>query len=123
MVLTHLPSNVMLALVPLVPNFPAAAALLLVRSLLSNMDTPARQAYTMAVVPREERLHAASLTSGVRPAAAAIAPMIAGGAIQFAALGLPFFLAGTIKASYDIALYAVFRRVKLTSDVAMEVEA
>ena len=115
MVLTHLPSNIMLALVPLVPNFPAAAALLLVRSLLSNMDTPARQAYTMAVVPPEERLHAASLpTSGVRPAAAAIAPMIAGGAIQFAALGLPFFLAGTIKASYDIALYAVFRRVKLT---------
>ena len=114
MVLTHLPSNIMLALVPLVPNFPAAAGLLLVRSLLSNMDTPARQAYTMAVVAPSERLHAASLTSGVRPAAAAVAPMIAGSAIQFAALGLPFVLAGTIKATYDIALFAIFRRVRLS---------
>src|SRR6266566_6476670 len=50
MVFTHLPSNVLLALVAFMPTFPLAAVFLLLRQMLSQMDVPTRQAYTMALV-------------------------------------------------------------------------
>ena len=50
MVFTHLPSNVLLALVPLAPTLWLAVLLLLARSGLSQMDVPARQAYVAALV-------------------------------------------------------------------------
>jgi MFS family permease len=113
MVFTHLASNVLLALVPLMPTFPWAAAMLLVRQTLSQMDVPARQAYTMALVAPEERTAAASVTSLARSAGAAISPILAGALLQgpLMALGLPFALAGALKVAQDLGLWATFRRV------------
>ncbi|HEY8744663.1 MAG TPA: MFS transporter, partial [Chloroflexota bacterium] len=68
MVFTHLPSNVMLILVPLMPNAAFAIAMLLSRSLLSQMDVPTRQSYTMAVVDPDERTATAGLTNVARTA-------------------------------------------------------
>jgi MFS family permease len=113
MVLTHLPSNLLLALVPLMPTWPLAAAVLLARHALSQMDVPTRQAYTMALVPPEERAAAAGLTTAVRPAAASLTPLLAGVALQTAGSGIPFFLAGGLKALYDVILWVVFRHVPL----------
>jgi MFS family permease len=113
MVFTHLPSNVLLLIVPLMPTFPLAAAVLLARFALSQMDVPTRQAYTMALAPVDERPRAAGLTNAVRPAAAAIAPFLSGLALQGAAFGLPFFLAGGLKVAYDLTLFATFRKVRL----------
>jgi MFS family permease len=113
MVFTHLPSNILLALVPLMPTWQLAALLLLARHLLSQMDVPTRQAYTMILVAPEERAAAAGLTGAVRPAASSVAPLIAGLALQTAALGLPFILAGGLKAAYDLTLWFVFRKVPL----------
>ncbi|HEV3086632.1 MAG TPA: MFS transporter [Candidatus Elarobacter sp.] len=113
MVFTHLPSNVLLVLVPFMPTFPLAAAVLLARFALSQMDVPTRQAYTLALVPPHDRARAAGVTAAVRPAAASVAPLLAGLAFQFAALGLPFVLAGTLKIGYDLALLATFRRAPL----------
>lgn len=109
MVFTHLPSNVLLIMVPLAPSFLIAAVLLLVRSSLSQMDVPTRQAYTIAIVPENERLHAASLTSAVRPFAASLSPLLSAAALHAGVLSLPFFAAGAIKACYDMALYRTFR--------------
>jgi MFS family permease len=113
MVFTHLPSNVLLALVPLMPTFPWAAAMLLARQALSQMDIPTRQAYTMALVAPEERTAAASVTSLARSAGSATSPVIAGALLQgpLLALGLPFVLGGALKATYDLTLWAIFRRV------------
>jgi MFS family permease len=112
MVFTHLPSNVLLLVVPLMPTFPLAAAVLLARFALSQMDVPTRQAFTMSVVPPHERARAAGLTNAVRPAAAAAAPLLAGLAVQGAAFGLPFYLAGGLKIGYDVAVFALFRGVR-----------
>jgi len=112
-VFTHLPSNILLACVPLMPTWPLAAAMLLARQALSNMDVPTRQAYTMAIVTPGERAAAAGLTNAIRPAAASVAPVLAGAALATAASGLPFLLAGGIKVAYDVALWLVFRRVPL----------
>jgi MFS family permease len=109
MVFTHLPSNVLLCLVPLMPTFPLAAAVLLARYALSQMDVPTRQAYTISLVPPHERARAAGLTAAVRPAAASVAPVLTGVAFQLAALGVPFLLAGAIKIVYDLTLLATFR--------------
>ncbi len=116
MVFTHLPSNALLCLVPLMPTFPLAAGTLVVRSLLSQMDVPTRQAYTMALVEPDERSAAGGLLASVRCLAAAVSPAISGFGMSGAALGWPFMLAGALKATYDLGLYATFRHVKLPED-------
>jgi predicted MFS family arabinose efflux permease len=113
MVFTHLPSNLLLAAIPLAPSLPVAAALLLGRSALSQMDVPTRQAYLATLVEPEELTAAAAYTNTARYVVRPVGAMMAGLAQQ-AATGLPFFLAGGIKALYDVALWARFRRIPLT---------
>jgi MFS family permease len=118
MVFTHLPSNVLLALVAFAPTFPVAAGLLLLRQALSQMDVPTRQAYTMAVVDPEERTAAASVTSLARSIGSASSPVFSGLLLQgpLLVLGLPFILAGMLKSAYDLTLWSVFRRVHLPEE-------
>ncbi len=109
MVFTHLPSNILLILVPLMPNLPLAMLLLLLRFSISQMDVPTRQSYTMAVVRPEERSAAAGITGVARTTGAAIAPLFAG--LMFARpslMSVPFFIAGTLKVVYDLLLYKGF---------------
>jgi predicted MFS family arabinose efflux permease len=118
MVFTHLPSNVLLVLVPFMPTFPLAALALLLRQAMSQMDVPTRQAYTMALVEPSERTAAASVTSLARSAGSSTSPVLSGLLLQgpLLALGLPFVLAGTLKASYDLSLWWTFRRVELPEE-------
>jgi MFS family permease len=109
MVFTHVPSNLLLLLVPFSPSLPWAVALLVARFSLSQMDVPARQAYVASIVPAPERAAALALTGAVRGVGQAIGPVVAGAAIQAAALGLPFFVGGGLKLVYDAALFAGFR--------------
>jgi MFS family permease len=113
MVFTHLPSNVLLIIVPLMPTFPLAAVVLLARQCLSQLDVPTRQAYTMALVDPGERTAAASVTSLARSAGSALSPVVAGELLQgpLLALGAPLLLAGGLKIVYDLSLWAVFHRV------------
>jgi len=112
MVFTHLPSNVLLLLVPLMPRVELAVAVLLVRYLLSQLDVPTRQSYTMAIIPPADRAAAAGIFSVTRSAAAAVAPAFAGVTLAVPTLGLPFVLAGTLKIAYDLTIFAVFRGVR-----------
>ncbi len=66
MVATHLPSNILLILVPLMPDLRSAVLILLVRFSISQMDVPTRQSYVMAVVRPEERSAAAGVTGVAR---------------------------------------------------------
>jgi len=113
MVFTHLPSNLMLMLVPLMPNATAAVVLLLARYSISQMDVPTRQSYTMAIVEPDERSAAAGITGIARSAGAAISPAISGALIASASLlAAPFYLAGGIKIVYDLLLYRGFRSLR-----------
>lgn len=109
MVFTHVPSNLLLLLVPFSPNIQWALGLLIARFCLSQMDVPARQAYVASMVPASERAGALALTGAVRGIAQAAGPAVAGAAIQGAALGLPFYLAGVLKLIYDMSLFFGFR--------------
>jgi len=111
MVFTHIPSQLFLVLVPLMPTAWLAVVLYLARMSISQMDVPTRQSYTMAVVDPDERTATAGITNVARTTATAISPTFAGMAFSAAALGLPFFLAGGIKLVYDVAIYFTFRDV------------
>jgi MFS family permease len=112
MVYTHLPSNILLILIPLMPYLPLAVVVLFLRFSISQMDVPTRQSYTMAIVRPEERSSAAGITGVARTTGAALAPVFAG--LLFASpslINLPFFIAGTVKIIYDLLLYRAFVRL------------
>jgi len=109
MVFTHLPSNVLLILVPLMPTLPLAVLVLFARFSISQMDVPTRQSYVMAVVAPEERSAAAGITGVARTTGAAIAPLFAGWLFARPALwNAPFIIAGALKIVYDVLLYRGF---------------
>jgi len=112
MVFTHLPSNLLLLLIPLMPTLELAVVMLLARNLLSQLDVPTRQSYTMAVVDPDERAASAGILSVARNAGAAIAPIFTGVVLTTPGLGLPFLFAGGLKIVYDLWIFAVFRKVK-----------
>ncbi len=106
MVFTHVPSNVLLILVPFMPTLPLAVTVLLLRFSISQMDVPTRQSYTAAVVSPDERSAAAGVTGVARTTGAALAPALAG---LLLGSGAPFVLAGALKLVYDGLLYRLFR--------------
>ena len=113
MIVSHLPSNVLLILVPLMPNLPLAVTMLLLRFSLSQMDVPTRQSYVMAVVDPDERSAAAGVTGIARTTGAAISPSISSVLVANASYAaLPFYLAGGFKILYDLLIYRSFRNVK-----------
>jgi predicted MFS family arabinose efflux permease len=113
MVFTHLPSNVLLLLVPLMPTVESAVAVLLLRFSISQMDVPTRQSYTVAVVEPDERSAAAGVTGVARSLGVAASPLVAGPLYASAQLaGAPFVIAGTLKIAYDLLLYRRFRSVR-----------
>jgi MFS family permease len=113
MVFTHIPSNILLILVPFMPNLPLAIMVLLLRFSISQMDVPARQSYTMSVVAPDERSAAAGITGIARTTGASLSPVVTGPLLGNAALiNMPFFLSGGIKILYDLLLYRSFKAMK-----------
>ena len=110
MVFTHLPSNVLLMLVPLMPNATLAVILMLVRYSISQMDVPTRQSYTMAIVSPDERSAAAGITGIARSVGASVSPALSGALMASASLiAVPFYLAGGLKIVYDLLIYRGFK--------------
>jgi MFS family permease len=113
MVFTHLPSNVLLILVPLMPTLQLAIIVLLLRFSLSQMDVPTRQSYVIAVVDPDERSAAAGVTGIARTTGAALSPTISSVLLASAGyVAVPFYLAGGLKILYDLLLYREFRGVR-----------
>ncbi|MGZ9165712.1 MAG: MFS transporter [Anaerolineales bacterium] len=113
MVFTHIPSNILLILVPLMPTLPLAITLLLLRFSISQMDVPTRQSYTMAVVSPDERSAASGVTAIARSVGAAVSPALTGLLFSVPLLfNIPFFLSGGLKIIYDLLLYREFKAVK-----------
>ena len=112
MVYSHLPANLMTMAIPYMPNLATSSAVYVGRSLLSQMDVPTRQSFTMAIVKPEERSRVAGLINLPRSLTSALGPSIAGAIMQFVGPSLPFLIAGGMKVAYDLGLYFMFRNVK-----------
>ena len=121
MVFTHLPSNVLLMLVPFMPNVQLAVILLWVRYSISQMDVPTRQSYTMAVVDPDERSAAAGVTGVARSIGAMLAPSLAGKLLANPATASSiFFIGGGMKIIYDLLLYRSFTAVKPPEEASVQ---
>jgi MFS family permease len=113
MVYTHIPSNILLILVPFMPTLPMAILVLLLRFSISQMDVPTRQSYTMAVVSPDERSAAMGVTSIARSVGAMLSPAITGQLLAMAGLmGAPFVIAGSLKIVYDVLIWRGFKALK-----------
>ena len=112
MVLTHLPSSLLLMTVPFAPNLPAAIMLFLIRESLVEMDVPTRQSYIVAVVSEAERTRASGITNLTRSVAWAVAPMVAGSLMRTVSLSAPLVIGPGLKIVYDLLLYRAFRHLK-----------
>src|SRR5688572_26977601 len=112
MVVTHIPSSILLMTVAIAPNFPVAAVLFLLREGLVEMDVPTRQSYVLAVVRPEERTVATGVTNLVRLAAWAVAPIVAGALTVGDSYAVPLVVGAGMKILYDVLLYRAFRGVK-----------
>jgi len=123
MVFTHLPSNVLLALVPFAPDLTVAIALLLARSALSQMDVPTRSSYVMAVVTPEERPAAASITQVPKTFAWAAGSLISGYLLTLSTFGWPLLIGGVVKGVYDILLLVKFQKVRPPEEQGREARA
>ena len=121
MVFTHIPSNILLALVPFMPTLQLAIGVLFARFALSQMDVPTRQAYVAALVDHDERPAAAAYTNTARYVARPVGAAL-GGVAQTATLGLPFVLCGAVKTVYDLVLYVWFRGVELPDEAQEQPE-
>ena len=111
MVFTHIPSSLILIAIALTDSLPMAITLYLLREGLAEMDVPTRQSYVMAMVAPQERTFASGITSLARMAAWAIAPLVAGYAMQHASLSTPLLVAAALKILYDLLLWAAFRKL------------
>jgi len=112
MVYTHLPSNLLLILAAFMPSAPLSIACLLLRTAVSQMDVPARQAFVMALVPPDERTAAATVTNVPRSLATALSPLLAGMMLERSSFGWPLVVGGLLKACYDVLLLLQFRTIK-----------
>jgi MFS family permease len=112
MVFTHIPSNIFLILIPLMPTTGLAITVLLLRFAISQMDVPTRQSLVASVVEPDERAAAGGVTNVFRSSGTMLAPILAG--IMFGSartLSWPFFFAGSLKICYDLTLLAMFRKL------------
>ena len=112
MVFTHIPSSLCLIAAAFAPSMESALGLLLARSLLSQMDVPARSAFVMSVVTPVERPAAASFTAVPRSLASTLGPSLAGALFAAGLMSAPLVACGLLKIAYDLALFAEFRKVK-----------
>jgi MFS family permease len=109
MVFTHIPANVCLIAAAFSTSRNIALGLLLLRSLLSQMDVPARGAFVMAVVQPGERAAAASFTAVPRSLASAVSPTLGGALFAAGWLAAPLVTCGVLKIAYDLLLWRAFR--------------
>lgn len=116
MVFTHLPCSIALCLIPLMPTAFSAGLILVARSLFSSMDIPARQAFSMVLVAKEDRTAVAGMTAAARSFGQCAAPLVSGWFLSNALSGLSFQIAGGLKTFYDLFIYASFRKVPLHSE-------
>jgi MFS family permease len=119
MFVTHLPSNILLCLVPLMPTLPLAVLMLILRFSISQMDVPTRQSYIVAVVAPDERSAAAGVTTIARSLGASVSPVISGWLLSTWFAG-PFILAGGLKIIYDLLLYGGFHSLRPPEEIGRE---
>ena len=116
MVFTHLPSAILLSLVPLPQSLGPTVALLVLRASLNSMDQAPRSAFLSAVVLPSERTAVMGIVNTVKTMSQSSGPILTGLMANNSHFWIAFLLAGMLKASYDLGLLAVFLHHKVEGE-------
>ncbi|SPO32458.1 related to MFS transporter [Ustilago trichophora] len=111
MVLTHLPSSIILALTPLPNSLVATSALIVARAATSSMDQAPRSAFLSAFLPAHHRTRVLGLVNTIKTLAQSGGPTLTGWLTSKGRMGWAFHVAGALKTAYDLGLLAAFSTV------------
>ena len=110
-VFTHIPAVVFTLAVPFAPWAWLAITFWYARAFFSAMDNPPRQAYTMSIVNRNERVAMAGINNVGQATVGSGVPLLAMWLWQTVSAAAPFIAAGLFKTVYLAMLYFMFRNV------------
>ncbi|KAK9448183.1 major facilitator superfamily domain-containing protein [Limtongia smithiae] len=113
MVATHVPSSIILGLIPITNSFPVAIFLFAIRSGTNMMDTAPRQVFISSIVLKEERTSVMGLANVFRTLSQSIGPSITGAFAQRGKMWISFEIAMTVKVLYDVGILGFFLKEKL----------
>ncbi|KAH8716887.1 major facilitator superfamily domain-containing protein [Phaeosphaeriaceae sp. PMI808] len=108
MVVTHLPSSIFLALLPMPSGLPLTICLLVGRSVLNSMDQAPRSAFLSLIVLPEERTAVMGIVNILKTLAQSSGPTLTGILAGHDRFWVAFVVAGSLKAAYDLMLLAFF---------------
>lgn len=111
-VVTRTASVLLLATVAVMPTYPLAAALYLVRMAVNTLSNPVRQSYLMGVITPSERSSAAGLANLPSQVATSVSPTLAGFLFQQVALALPLEFAAALQGLNTVLYYTFFHNVR-----------
>lgn len=109
MVFTHLPSAIFLALIPVPSNVTLAITFLILRSCTQSMDSAPKSAFIATILLPEERTSVMGTVNVVKTTAQSLGPLITGVLAGNELFWVSFVCAGSLKATYDLGLLAVFK--------------
>ncbi|KIW82614.1 hypothetical protein Z517_05641 [Fonsecaea pedrosoi CBS 271.37] len=112
MVFTHLPSAICLALIPIPSTLPGALVFLIGRACTQVMDVAPRSAFLAAIVLPHERTAVMGTINVVKTCAQSMGPVITGVLGTKNHFWVAFVAAGSLKATYDLGLLALFAERK-----------
>ena len=120
MVFTHLPSAIMLALIPAPSSLALTIVLLVARASLASMDQAPRSAFLSAIVRAEERTAVMGVVNTVKTSSQSSGPLITGSLAGGGRFWIAFVIAGALKAGYDVGMLSMFANVRLEGDARSE---
>lgn len=123
MVLTHMPSAIFLALIPVPSNVGLAMIFLVLRSSMASMDQAPRQAFLAAVVLPGERTAVMGVVNVVKTLSQSGGPVATGWLAGTNRFWVAFLIAGALKVSYDLSMLKMFLGHKPREEEQSESEA
>lgn len=111
-VVTRTASVILLATVAVMPTYPLAAAVFLVRMAANTLSNPVRQSYLMGVITPAERSSAAGFANLPSQVATSLSPSLAGYLFQQVALALPVEFAAALQGLNTVLYYTFFHNVR-----------
>jgi MFS family permease len=120
MVFTHLPSAILLALIPAAGSLALTIVLVVGRASLASMDQAPRSAFLSAVVKAEERTAVMGVVNTVKTFSQSSGPLITGLLAGGSKFWIAFLIAGALKTGYDLGMLSMFANLKLEGDARHE---
>ncbi|CAM1502759.1 Fc.00g075350.m01.CDS01 [Cosmosporella sp. VM-42] len=109
MVFGHLPSAIFLSLIPIWDNAQISLIFLILRACTQSMDVAPRSAFLATIILPRERTAVMGLINVLKTVAQGLGSLITGNLVDRNVFWVAFVVAGSLKATYDLGVLALFK--------------